>query len=249
LSGTLVESRAELRQVYGLPVIALPPRQRSRRLDLGTIVFDSENARWACAVETAARLRAQGRPVLIGTDSVLDSEQLSTRMRAAGLVHDVLNARHDHIEADIVRRAGQAGAITIATRMAGRGTDIALDPQALAAGGLHVIHCQRNESGRLDRQLLGRAARQGQPGSSETWICTGISVDRNAPHQTKLPPCSTPVITSSQTLPGWIRTQQAKLRARTQQWTAQQRQATMRKQLQAQDQQWEIRQRGARPGR
>jgi preprotein translocase subunit SecA len=249
LSGTLVESRAELQQVYGLPVIVLPPGQPSRRVDMGTRVFDSADARWACAVDTAAQLRAQGRPVLIGTDSVLDSDHLSARMQAAGLAHDVLNARHDHIEADIVRRAGQAGAITIATRMAGRGTDIGLDPQALAAGGLHVIHCQRNESGRLDRQLLGRAARQGQPGSSETWIFTGISADQNAPHQTKLPLCSMPVPTPSKTLPGWIQIQQAKLRARTQQWTAQQRQATMRKQLQDQDQQWEIRQHGAQPRR
>jgi preprotein translocase subunit SecA len=118
----------------------------------------------------AAGLSRSGRPVLIGTDSVADSESLSAYLTQYGLLHSVLNARNDKQEAEIVALAGLAGRITIATNMAGRGTDIPLDPQVAECGGLHVISCQMNSARRIDRQLQGRCARQGDPGSVETLL-------------------------------------------------------------------------------
>ena len=122
---------------------------------------------FAAAAHRAGELSALGRPVLIGTDSVADSELLSQQLELAGVAHRVLNALHDADEAAIVADAGKAGQVTVATRMAGRGTDIELDDAARAAGGLHVLNCQHNPSRRLDRQLAGRAARHGDPGSVE----------------------------------------------------------------------------------
>ena len=116
-------------------------------------------------------LRTTGRPVLVGTDSVADSQRLSTLLQAGGVPHRVLNALFDAEEAAIVAMAGGAGSVTVATRMAGRGTDIELDAAARAAGGLHVLSCQHNPSRRLDRQLAGRGARHGDPGSVEAWTC------------------------------------------------------------------------------
>lgn len=175
LSGTLAESSGELLQVYGLAVVRIPPRQPSQRQSWPTRCFQTPQARWAAVVRRVTELRALGRPVLVGTDTVEDSEALSALLRAQGVPHVVLNARHDRQEAQIVAQSGQVGAVTVATRMAGRGTDIVLADEALRAGGLHVIDCQRNESRRMDRQLWGRCARQGQPGSAETWICARIS--------------------------------------------------------------------------
>jgi preprotein translocase subunit SecA len=117
----------------------------------------------------AVKLAAAGRPVLIGTDSVADSQTLAAFLRAAGADVAVLNAAHDAQEAQVVADAGRAGRITVATNMAGRGTDIALAPGVREAGGLHVLSCQHNLSRRLDRQLAGRCARQGDPGSVEHW--------------------------------------------------------------------------------
>jgi preprotein translocase subunit SecA len=127
-------------------------------------------------------LQAAGRPVLIGTDGVAETDALSQRLAQAGIAHRVLHALHDADEAAIVAGAGRAGSVTVATRMAGRGTDIVLDAAARAAGGLHVLNCQHNASARLDRQLLGRAARQGDPGSTETW-----RLARCSPHCTAGP--------------------------------------------------------------
>jgi len=115
-------------------------------------------------------LAALGRPVLIGTDAVASAQAMSALLAAAGIAHRVLDARHDADEAAIVAQAGQRGAVTVATAMAGRGTDIELGPGVAALGGLHVIDCQDNVSARLDRQFIGRAARQGDPGSAETWL-------------------------------------------------------------------------------
>jgi preprotein translocase subunit SecA len=133
-------------------------------------VFASLDAQWQAVAAKAAALRAGGRPVLIGTDTVADSEALSQKLSAAGMPHAVLNARCDQHEADVVAAAGGAGAITVATSIAGRGTDIALAPEVAARGGLHVICCQQNGSPRMDRQLIGRCARQGEPGSAERAI-------------------------------------------------------------------------------
>ena len=133
-------------------------------------MFASIDAQWQAVATKAAALRASGRPVLIGTDTVADSEALSQTLSAAGLAHAVLNARCDRHEAAVVAAAGAAGTITVATSMAGRGTDIAVSPEVAARGGLHVICCQQNGSPRMDRQLIGRCARQGEPGSAERAI-------------------------------------------------------------------------------
>lgn len=170
LSGTLGEARAELLRLYGLPVVAVAPRRACRRQVGPHRVFAHSDARWHAVQQRCAALVASGRPVLVGTDSVLASRALSAVLTAAGLPHAVLDAHQDEDEAALVARAGRAGAITVATRMAGRGTDIVPDAAALQAGGLHVLSCQLNPSQRLDRQLAGRAARQGQPGSTETWL-------------------------------------------------------------------------------
>jgi preprotein translocase subunit SecA len=121
-------------------------------------------------IERAQEMRQNGRPVLIGTRSVAASEQVSQLLIEAGLSHEVLNARQDKQEADIVAAAGQARSITVATNMAGRGTDIKLKPEVIDAGGLHVILTEFHESARIDRQLFGRCARQGNPGSIEAIV-------------------------------------------------------------------------------
>lgn len=168
MSGTLTEGRWELAQVYGLRVAQVPLRSPGLRRVLRTRVFADAQARWAYVVQRSRELRDAGRAVLVGTDTVADSQALSDAMRAAGLEHALLNARHDRAEAEVVAAAGAPGRITVATSMAGRGTDIALDPEVARRGGLHVILCQANPSPRIDRQFLGRCARRGEPGSCET---------------------------------------------------------------------------------
>lgn len=167
ISGTLAEAAGLLSAVYGLPVLRVPLHRPGRRMRLPARVFATKQDRWRCVVERAQALRRAGRPVLIGTASVCDSEALSACLAQAGVPHHVLNARHDAAEANVIAAAGQAGAITVATNMAGRGTDIALGPGVAERGGLHVIACQANRSRRIDRQLYGRCARQGDPGSVE----------------------------------------------------------------------------------
>lgn len=169
MSGSLREARGELSALYGLTLVTVPLRFPSRRIELPARCFVDDSARWPAVVERARALRTQRRPVLIGTGSVAESLALSRHFTQAGLRHAVLNAGDAAGESQIVALAGRAGAITLSTNMAGRGTDIDLDAQALVAGGLHVISCQHNASRRHDRQLAGRAARQGQAGSSETW--------------------------------------------------------------------------------
>jgi preprotein translocase subunit SecA len=168
MSGTLSEGRRELAQVYGLRVARVPLLRPSLRRVLPTRVFAEAQARWDFVVQRARELCGAGRAVLVGTDTVADSQALSEAMHAAGLEHVLLNARHDRAEAGIVAAAGAPGRITVATSMAGRGTDIALDPEVARRGGLHVILCQANPSPRIDRQFLGRCARRGEPGSCET---------------------------------------------------------------------------------
>jgi preprotein translocase subunit SecA len=170
MSGTLAESRAELARVYGLNVVRVPLRKPSQRIDLGQRVFLRRTQQWhAVAASVAARTR-EGRPTLIGTDSVADSDSLSAHLAQHGIAHTVLNARNDQHEADIVALAGHADHVTVATNMAGRGTDIPLGAGVAKRGGLHVISCQMNSSQRIDRQLKGRCARQGDPGSVETLL-------------------------------------------------------------------------------
>ncbi|HXX11662.1 MAG TPA: hypothetical protein VEK05_09110 [Burkholderiales bacterium] len=168
MSGTLAEASRELRSVYGLSVARVPLRKASKRVVLPLRVCPRREDKWQAVIETVQTLAGEGRPVLIGTDSVVDSEQLSYRLTACGLTHVVLNARNDREEADIVALAGEAGRITVTTNMAGRGTDIRLGSGVTGRGGLHVICCQHNASRRIDRQLQGRCARQGDPGSVQT---------------------------------------------------------------------------------
>lgn len=170
MSGTLTEARAELLEVYGLAVDIVPSgHPRTLRIAPPQVFARSEDRlqRLLASVQAA---RAAGRPVLIGTDSVGESEKIARLLAAHQLPHQVLNARQDRHEAEIVAQAGATGQLTVTTNMAGRGTDVHIPPQVAHNGGLHVVSCQHSSSRRIDRQLFGRAARQGQPGSAETLL-------------------------------------------------------------------------------
>jgi preprotein translocase subunit SecA len=169
-SGTLRDAARELRTAYGLRVVRVEPARPSRRVRAPTRLFAERDAQFDAAVERASRLAATGRCVLAATDSVAESAALEARFAARGVAVARLDARHDRDEHRLVAQAGDAGRITIATQMAGRGTDIRPTPRALAAGGLHVLSLQHNRSARIDRQVAGRAARQGEPGSVEHWL-------------------------------------------------------------------------------
>ena len=171
MTGTAREVARELRAVYGLATRAIPTHRPARRRSLGTRVLGSAEAKWDAVVERVAEIHATGQPVLVGTCSVEDSEGLGRRLEQEGLAHQLLNARQDAEEAAIVARAGERGQIMVATNMAGRGTDIRLGPGVAELGGLHVILTERGEARRLDRQLAGRCARQGEPGSVESILC------------------------------------------------------------------------------
>ena len=170
MSGTLAESRREIARVYRLPVVVVPLHQPSRRRYTGHRVFRDAALQAQAAVVSARQALAAGRAVLIATESVAESDYLAEQLTQAGLHPTLLNARNDGAEAAIVALAGQPGRLTVSTNMAGRGTDIRLDPAVAACGGLHVINCQLNSSRRIDRQLEGRCARQGDPGSAETLL-------------------------------------------------------------------------------
>jgi len=167
MTGTAREVVAELWSVYRLNVVTVPPNRPLRRVVLPGSVFRSEEAKWRAVVERIESLSSAGRPVLVGTTSVRASEHLSTMLTAAGIGHRVLNARQDRDEAETIAQAGQPGIVTVATNMAGRGTDIKLGPGVAESGGLHVIATERHEAGRIDRQLFGRSGRQGDPGSAQ----------------------------------------------------------------------------------
>jgi preprotein translocase subunit SecA len=169
-SGTLVEGARELRRDYGLHVERVAPHRASRLARLPTRLFADRGAQHAAAVRRAATLAAAGRPVLVGTDSVEEASALAAAFARAGVAAGVLDARHDADEAARVTGAGRAGAITVTTQRAGRGTDIALDAAARDAGGLHVLNLQHSRSRRIDRQLEGRCARRGEPGTTEHWL-------------------------------------------------------------------------------
>ena len=167
MTGTAREVAGELWAVYRLRVITVPPNRPSIREDRPATVCATNEDKLNLIVDTTRRLHAEGRPVLIGTRSILASETLSRRLDEAGLAHVVLNAAQDQKEADIIAKAGEIGAITVATNMAGRGVDVRLDDDVLERGGLYVILSERHEAGRIDRQLMGRCARQGEPGTTE----------------------------------------------------------------------------------
>lgn len=167
MTGTAREAGFELWSVYGLHVQRIPLHRPSRRRELPARVYATAEEKWSAVIAAVLEMQRQGRPVLIGTASVVDSELVSRRLAAAGVFHRVLNARQDKEEAEIVATAGHKGQVTVATNMAGRGTDIPLADGVAELGGLHVIATCRNEAGRIDRQLSGRCARQGEPGSHQ----------------------------------------------------------------------------------
>jgi preprotein translocase subunit SecA len=164
MTGTGQEVAGELGAVYGLPVVRVPTNRPSRRVTLPEEVYVTEDEKWRAIGLRVREVSASGRPVLLGTRSVAASERASAQLAELGLEHRVLNAKQDREEAEIIALAGGAGRITIATNMAGRGTDIKLGPDVMEAGGLHVILSERHDSKRIDRQLAGRCARQGDPG-------------------------------------------------------------------------------------
>jgi len=183
MTGTAAEARREFWQIYHLPVVVVPtnrPCIRTRRRDL---IFAHDQAKWNAVADSCFRMHQAGRPILIGTRSVRASEHLSTLLSRKGLDHQVLNAVRHAEEAQIVAAAGQRRKITVATNMAGRGTDIKLGKGVAEAGGLHVILTERHEAGRIDRQLVGRCARQGDPGSTQAFVSLEDELARrHAPH-------------------------------------------------------------------
>jgi preprotein translocase subunit SecA len=167
MTGTGREVAREIEDVYSLPMIRIEPRRPLRRLDAGVRVLPRQTDKWRAVVERIRALHEAGRPVLVGAHSVRSAEALGRILNEAGLPHVILNARQDEHEAEIIRRAGEGGRITVATNMAGRGSDIRVPTDVERLGGLHVLSVERAEARRIDRQLFGRCGRQGDAGSFE----------------------------------------------------------------------------------
>ncbi len=170
MTGTAETEAKEFWDIYKLDVVVIPTHRKVIREDKDDLVFKTAREKYNAVIEEIVRLREAGRPVLVGTTSVEISELLSRMLRLRGIEHNVLNAKQHQREAEIVAQAGLAGKVTIATNMAGRGTDIKLGPGVKEAGGLAIIGTERHESRRVDRQLRGRAGRQGDPGSSQFFV-------------------------------------------------------------------------------
>ena len=163
MTGTAAEAAREFRAAYGLPVVTVPPHRPSRRVDLPARYFPTREDRTAGVVAEAVAAHHAGRPALIGTTTVAGGRAVSAALAGAGLKHAVLDGLQDAAEADLVAAAGRSAAVTVATDMAGRGTDVKPDPAALAAGGLCVLACERHASARVDRQLAGPRRPAGRP--------------------------------------------------------------------------------------
>ncbi|WP_139491179.1 preprotein translocase subunit SecA [Brevibacillus dissolubilis] len=170
MTGTAKTEEEEFKKIYGLDVVAIPTNRPIARIDLPDVIYKTEAAKYRAVVNEIVDRHKKGQPVLVGTISIENSERLSHLLRQKGVPHNVLNAKQHAREADIVARAGQYGAVTIATNMAGRGTDIKLGSGVPEVGGLHILGTERHESRRIDNQLRGRAGRQGDPGSSSFFL-------------------------------------------------------------------------------
>ena len=170
MTGTAKTEENEFNDIYGLEVIPIPPNRPLIRVDLSDLIFKSKAAKYRAVVRNAVERHQTGQPILIGTTSITQSEELSDMLLRAGVPHKVLNAKHHEQEAEIVANAGQMGMVTIATNMAGRGTDITLGEGVPELGGLAILGTERHESRRIDNQLRGRAGRQGDPGSSQFFL-------------------------------------------------------------------------------
>ncbi|WP_302146915.1 preprotein translocase subunit SecA [Dialister invisus] len=170
MTGTAKTEEQEFIKIYGLEVFQVPTNRPVQRKDLPDVIFKTKRGKYRAVVREIGRRHATGQPMLIGTTSIEQSEQLSHMLKEAGIVHNVLNAKYHELEAQIVAQAGQKGQVTIATNMAGRGTDIVLGEGVSELGGLAIIGTERHESRRIDNQLRGRAGRQGDPGSSQFFL-------------------------------------------------------------------------------
>jgi len=170
MTGTAKTEEEEFQKIYGLNVVVIPTNKPMIRIDLPDVIYKTQKSKFKMVVEEIAKRHEKGQPVLVGTTSIETSEMLSEMLKRKGIKHQVLNAKHHAQEAEIVAKAGQAGAVTIATNMAGRGTDIILGEGVAELGGLHIIGTERHESRRIDNQLRGRAGRQGDPGSSQFFL-------------------------------------------------------------------------------
>src|SRR3954469_25250324 len=181
MTGTAWESRGEMWQIYQRPIVRIPTNRPCIRLQLPIRMFETADEKYEAVLKRVCELNDKGVPVLVGTRSVLASEEVSRRLQAAGRAHRVLNAAQNKEEAQIVAEAGHKGRITVATNMAGRGTDIKLAKGVAELGGLCVIATERHQSHSVDRQLFGRAARQGDPGRAQAFLCLEDElVERNA---------------------------------------------------------------------
>ena len=170
MTGTALTEEKEFREIYNMDVVEVPTNRPIARVDLEDAVYKTKKGKFNAVVESVIESHEKGQPVLVGTITIETSELLSEMLRKKGIHHNVLNAKYHEKEAEIVSQAGKHGAVTIATNMAGRGTDIKLDEEARAAGGLKIIGTERHESRRIDNQLRGRAGRQGDPGESRFYL-------------------------------------------------------------------------------
>ena len=185
MTGTVAGAATEFRRIYKLRMVVIPTHKPTIRYALPTRVFGTAEAKWEAVVDEVRDMHQRGRPVLVGTRSIDQSEQLSRRLGRLGIDHQVLNASYERQEAEIIKGAGECGRVTVATNMAGRGTDIHLGPGASELGGLHVIVTEMHDAARVDRQLIGRCGRQGDPGTSRIFLSLeddllrdGLGIDR-----------------------------------------------------------------------
>jgi preprotein translocase subunit SecA len=170
MTGTAKTEEAEFRKIYQLDVIIMPTNKPIMRTDFPDVIYKNKRAKYNAVVEDIMETHRKGQPILVGTTSIVQSEGLSDLLKKRGVPHNVLNAKFHEMEAQIVAQAGQMGSVTIATNMAGRGTDIVLGEGVAEVGGLHIVGTERHESRRIDNQLRGRAGRQGDPGSSRFYL-------------------------------------------------------------------------------